>query len=367
MEKELTPKQQVSEALRSAQTVLIITGQRPNVDQATAVMALAAMLRKFGKKVTALVSDPLPASVGFLNAEGIDRDLGGLRDFIVQVDLSNAEVDKLKYTVENGKLNIHITPYQGGFTQRDVGFAYGDYHFDVVIAVGVANYDRLDRVYPANQSVLQSIPLINIDYHRSNQNYGAVNHIDTNAASLGEMLVALAESLQTGMIDDKIATILLTGIMSATDRFASPATTPKSLTVAAQMMAMGAQQSQVIKGLYGKNDGRQNSGQSRPAQTQKPVAEQQPVVTQSAPAPQPAAEPVAPVVPQVVEMPEPIVSEPVEAVTAVEPAAVVEVAPEPTPQPEAAPAEAAPQAAQSAPRTGAPAPNPANRPSILQQ
>ena len=250
MDKELTPKQQTSEAIRQAETILIMTGQHPSVDQAASAIALTKILRKFGKKVTAVVSDEVPAGVKFLDTKELERTMGGLRDFVVQVDLSRAEVDKLKYTIEEGKLNIHITPFSGGFNGRDVTFTHGDYQFDVVIVLGVASYARIDKVYAQNAEVLRKIPLINIDHHRANEQYGAINLVEPTAACLGEILIALSESLQGGLIDEKIATTMLTGIMSATDRFTANHTTSKTMTVAAQMMAMGADQQTVVRGLY---------------------------------------------------------------------------------------------------------------------
>lgn len=247
---ELTPKQQTSEAIRQAETILITTGQHPSADQVASTIALAQILRKFGKKVTAIVSDKLPDGVTFLPIAEIDKNLSGLRDFIVRVDLTRAEVDKLKYTIEGSKLNIHVTPFKGGFAPSDVSYGYGPYQFDLVIVLGVSSSSRIDRVYQEHAGVLSDVPIINIDFHRSNEHYGAVNLVEPYASSLAEILVALAESLQTGIIDETIATSLLTGIMASTDRFTATHTSAKSLTVAAQMMAAGAKQQEVVKGLF---------------------------------------------------------------------------------------------------------------------
>jgi nanoRNase/pAp phosphatase (c-di-AMP/oligoRNAs hydrolase) len=286
MEKELTPKQQTSEAIRQADTILVVTGQHPSVDQVAATIALTAIVRKFGKKVTAVVSDEIPAGARFLATNVLDNDLGGLRDFIMQVDLKNAEVDKLKYTIENGQLNVHVTPFSGGFKSTDVTFDYGDYQYDLVIVLGVASYSRIDKVYTRNADALREVPLINIDFHRSNEQYGAINLIEGTAASLGEILVALSESLQNGLIDQQIATTLLAGITAATDRFTATHTTAKALTVAAQMMAAGADHGQVIRGLYRSDRGdRDNSKpQKDRSQTSKRSEEppRQPSLQQSA-------------------------------------------------------------------------------------
>jgi hypothetical protein len=249
---DLTPKQQTSEAIRQAETILVTTGQHPSVDQAAAAVALAAILRKFGKRVSAVISDSLPPAINLLDVASVERNLGGLRDFILKVDVGKAEVDKLRYEVIDGKLQIFVTPFKGGFAPSDVTFDYGEANFDydLAIVLGVPTRARIDRVYEQNQELFNRIPVINLDFHRSNENYGAVNLIEPNASSLCEMLVALSESLQGGIIDDQIATALLMGIVGSTDRFTASHTTSKSLTVAAQMMAAGAKQQAVVKALY---------------------------------------------------------------------------------------------------------------------
>ena len=248
---DLTPKQQTSEAIRQAETIVILTGQHPSVDQVTAVMALAALLRKFEKKVTAIISDNPPASVQALNMGAIDRGLAGSRDFVLKLDVSKVEVDKLRYEVADSKLNIYLTPFKGSFAPSDVTFGYGDFHYDLAIVLGVPTRARIDRIYEQNAASFETIPVVNLDFHRSNENYGAVNLIEPNASSLCEMLVALSESLQSGSIDGEIATALLMGIVASTDRFTAAHTSPKSLTVAAQMMAAGARQRQAAGSCEG--------------------------------------------------------------------------------------------------------------------
>ncbi|HSX47899.1 MAG TPA: hypothetical protein VLF41_00095 [Candidatus Nanoarchaeia archaeon] len=318
MNNDLTPKQQTSEALRQAETILIATAQHPSIDQATAVLAAGLILRKLGKKVTLLISDQLPPSMNFLATNEIDKSLTGLRDFILKVDLSKSEVDKIKYTVEGGKLNVHVTPFKGGFAPSDVTFAYGGFHYDVAMVLGVPARSRLDRVFEQNSGLFNEVPILNIDFHRSNENYGAVNLIEPTAASLAEILVALSESLETGMIDAQIATIMLTGIISSTDRFTASHTTAKALTVAAQLMAAGADQQKVVKNLYQQN---QNRDQNRSRQDNKPKQEQSSQSQQQPPRsahpnqpqpgqvvqPQPAQPAPEPVIVSEVELPQPAV------------------------------------------------------------
>jgi hypothetical protein len=223
----------------------------------------------------------LPQSVQLLDVGGIERNLGGLRDFVLKLDVGRSEVDKLRYEVADGKLNIYITPFKGGFAPSDVTFDYGqaNYEYDLAIVLGVPTRARIDRTYERNQALFEKIPVVNLDFHRSNENYGAVNLIEPNASSLCEMLVALAESLQGGIIDAEIATSLLMGIVASTDRFTASHTTSKSLTVAAQMMAAGAKQQAVVKALYrdgkGNNNDRSNNNSERAQGSQREPAQRQ--------------------------------------------------------------------------------------------
>jgi nanoRNase/pAp phosphatase (c-di-AMP/oligoRNAs hydrolase) len=310
MRMDLTPKQQTSEAIRQSETILITTGQHPSVDQVAAVIGLTMILRKFGKKVTAVITDSLPPSTNMLETNLVERDMRGLRDFILKLDVSKSEVDKLRYEVIDNKLNVFVTPFKGNFAPSDVTFDYGQaqMEYDLAIVLGVPTRARIDRVYEQNMSLFDRIPVINLDFHRSNENYGAVNLIEPNASSLCEMLVALAESLQGGIIDDQIATALLMGIIGSTDRFTAAHTTSKSLTVAAQMMAAGARQQAVVKALYkdgkggGQNDRNQNKPSNEPRHDRnqdqrherqtEPRAERQPQPVQQ-PAPQPLVQPEA--------------------------------------------------------------------------
>ena len=54
---------------------------------------------------------------------------------------------------------------------------------------------------------------------------------------------------KTKLVDENIATALLTGLYD-TSSFQNVNTTPKSLTIAAQLVAAGANQQEIIRNLY---------------------------------------------------------------------------------------------------------------------
>lgn len=253
MQTELTPKQQASELIKQAQNIIIVTGREPNNDQLSAAVATQRALNKLQKQASVVITDTLPKSSALYDTQFISKDVQGVRDFIISLDMHSVVVDKLKYNVEGEKLDISITPLNGNFSSEDVSFGQGPYKFDLVIALGVAQITKLDRIIEQNPTIFDGLHLINIDYHRINEQFGSVNYIDENASSTCEMLVSLFESLEQGMIDEPIATALYTGITSATHNFTTPSTTAKSMTVAAQMLAAGAKQQEVVKVMGAKS------------------------------------------------------------------------------------------------------------------
>lgn len=261
---DLTPKQQTVELLRQADSILIVTGRDPNIDQVAGAYALQTVLTRLGKRSHTVITDRLPSAIEKLvDVSKIGTTLDAARDFIVSLNLDRVEVDKLKYDIVDNHLDITITPAAGNFTPEAASFQYGAYQFDLVIVLGVHKLIQIDKLLEQNPTLFDGLHLVNFDYHRVNEGYGSVNMVDTAATSVCEMLISVIESLSQGMIDAEIATALLAGIMSATNRFTTSSTTAKTMTVAAQLMSAGAKQQEVVRELY--------STQSHPQPQKKPV------------------------------------------------------------------------------------------------
>ncbi|MEI7818656.1 MAG: DHH family phosphoesterase, partial [bacterium] len=221
---ELTPKQQAVELLKQAESVLLVTGRQPSVDQIMAVFAMQEVLLKLGKKCHSVVTDEMPQAAKVVNLSKISKTIDGVRDFIISLDLKAVEVEKLKYEIEDQRLNITITPHAGNFTADDARYEYGNFQFDLVVVLGVHSISKMDVLLEQNPTLFDGLHLINYDFHRVNDQYGSVNFIDTAATSVSEMFASTIESLGSGLLDVEIATALLTGIMSATNRFRTAAT-----------------------------------------------------------------------------------------------------------------------------------------------
>ncbi len=252
---ELTPKQHALERIKSAEKILLLTHEQPDGDALGSLLAMTAALKKLHKSVTAVAYQPAPPALRFLpglDALVSDPPLKG--DFVITVDTSQVGVEKLGYKKDHDghRVMIVITPSHGRLRPEDVQFAPSGYDVDCIVTLDCNSIDRLGDFYNQHTALFYETPLVNIDHHADNEQFGAVNWVDVTATSTAEILVSLLEALgrETQLIDSDVATNLLTGIITDTGSFKNMNTTPKSLTVAAQLVAAGARQQEIIQHLF---------------------------------------------------------------------------------------------------------------------
>lgn len=248
---ELTPKQQAVELIKKSNNILITTGEDNKGDGIASGLALVHILEKIGKEATFIVYGDFYKKFDFLPGfEKIKQDFSGSRDFMISLSLEKGKVDKVIYNVEQDKLNFFISSKDANFKPEDVSCSYGNFKFDLVIVLDSPDLENLGSIYDKNTDFFYNQPIINIDHHSSNDYFGAVNLVDLTSSSTGEILVSIIESLGSDLMDEKIATSLLSGIITDTNSFQNSNTTPKSLTVTAQLIAAGAEHELVIKNLF---------------------------------------------------------------------------------------------------------------------
>lgn len=261
-------KQQIVEKITGSTNVLVTVSKDPSVDALSAALGLTVMLNKLGKHTTAIFSGAIPPAITFLDPEKtFEASIDSLRDFIIALDKEKA--DHLRYKVEGDAVKIFITPYRTTISSEDLEFSQGDYNVELVLALGVENQSHLDAALEAHGSILHDATVITISTEPGTSSLGSVDWRDETASSLSEMLVTLSETLgsETPLIDQQVATALLTGIVAETDRFSNPKTSSKVMTMAAQLMAAGADQQLIASKLQASHEiggGTPSSGGSSP-------------------------------------------------------------------------------------------------------
>ncbi len=240
-------KQQLADKLKTANNILVTVSRNPSVDQLTACLGLTLLLDKQGKHAVSVFSGQIPAALEFLEPDKtIEKNTDSLRDFIIALDKNKA--DKLRYKVEDDVVRIFITPYKTSISQEDFAFSQGDFNVEVIVALGVREQQDLDQAITDHGRILHDATLTSIS--TSNEGgMGTINWYDPQASSLSELVTELAQSMGPDMLDTQIATALLTGIVSETERFSNDKTSPQTMSMSSVLMAAGANQQLVASKL----------------------------------------------------------------------------------------------------------------------
>jgi hypothetical protein len=287
-------KQQIVDRVKQAENILVTVSANPSVDQLASCIGLSLLLNKMGKSATAVFSGKVPSTIEFLQPEQILSDSpDSLRDFIISLD--KAKADKLRYKVEDQVVRIFITPYKTKLTDKDLVFSEGDFNVELIITLGVADRAHLDTAITAHGRILHDATVVALSAGAGRPpDLGQINWQDTSASSLAEMITSLSEAFGPNLIDNQSATAFLTGIVAETDRFSNKKTSPKVMTMSAQLMAAGANQQLVISKLTPPPPPPPKPAPPPPKPAAPPPPPPKPKAEPSKPAPKPPEKPKKP-------------------------------------------------------------------------
>lgn len=109
---------------------------------------------------------------------------------------------------------------------------------DPDITVIVLDSSDSDRLSLFKDAVMNSKQIINIDHHVTNQRFGTLNHVDSNASATGEIVYGLLRDLEIEL-DESIAEALYVAISTDTGSFKYDNTTSHTHLVIAELLGHG--------------------------------------------------------------------------------------------------------------------------------
>jgi bifunctional oligoribonuclease and PAP phosphatase NrnA len=180
----------VKTAVIQANHIMLVTHVAPDGDAIGSLTAAGLALRQLQKRVTLMCDDPAPPRFHYLSL--VDR----------------------------------ITPKHE--TNAD---------YDLIIALDCGDAERMGNVYQNLPN--QDLPLINIDHHVTNNNFGTINIVDLAANATTEILFDLLPVLGVTLTQE-IAMSLLTGLVTDTLGFRTNGVTAHTLTAAGKLIEAGA-------------------------------------------------------------------------------------------------------------------------------
>jgi bifunctional oligoribonuclease and PAP phosphatase NrnA len=191
--------------LRAARHVLAVSHENPDADTLGAVLGVCAIVDALGGHATAISTDPPPPLYAFM--PGVER-------FRTDPDPSEA--------------------------------------YDLLVIADCTSVSRVGGVAERHAALFASLPLVIIDHHASNDATGDDHWIDAASAATCEQVALLAVRMGVPLAanDGALAAVLMAGIVMDTATFAHPNTTPRTLAVAAALVAAGAPLSDISRRLY---------------------------------------------------------------------------------------------------------------------
>ena len=118
--------------------------------------------------------------------------------------------------------------------------------YDIAISVDIAAKDRMGDSLPLFE---KSSVRINIDHHKTNTNFGTINHVCANACSCGEVMLDIFKELNL-KIDKDTACALYAAILTDTGGFRYENTTAQTLLKASELIELGADPAQISRYCY---------------------------------------------------------------------------------------------------------------------
>ena len=232
--------EKVAEKIQRGANILIALSKDPNLDEISAAIALAIVLDQQKKHVTAIYSGKTPNALEFLKPEDtFEKDTSSLQDFIIALNKSKA--DHLTYKLDGDYVKIYITPYKGQVKKEDLEYSYGDYNVDLVIVFNVNAGNEIDSALSEYGRIMHDASAINITSGLPGR-FADLEWSDPEKSSVCEMVYNLLKELEITDLSQEVATALLTGILSATERFSNSRTKPTTMAVASKLMEAGADQ-----------------------------------------------------------------------------------------------------------------------------
>lgn len=194
----------VPRALLAGRRVLTAGHESPDADAIGSALGLALALETLGARVETVFADPVPAMYAFLPA-----------------------VERARTTVSP------------------------DLEPDLIVVCD-GDPARTGTVLRENAALFERVPVVNIDHHVSNETTSETSWVDPQAAATCEQVTLLLPHLGVPFeaAAGDVAQLLTAGLVFDTGSFAHSNVTPRTLRVASELVAAGADLPLAVQRIY---------------------------------------------------------------------------------------------------------------------
>lgn len=195
---------EVPRALLAGRRVLTTGHESPDADAIGSALGIALALETLGAHVETVFADPVPAMYDFM--PGVER------------------------------ARLALSP---------------DLDPDLIVVCD-GDPARTGAVMNENAELFGRVPIVNIDHHVSNTGQQGTAWVDAESAATCEQAALLLPHLGLGfdVADGDVVGLLTAGLVFDTANFAHSNTTPRTLRVASELVAAGAELPMIARRIY---------------------------------------------------------------------------------------------------------------------
>jgi len=245
-------KQQILKLVGRNNRILVATPENPCVDALGSAFALTNAFKKLNKKAEILIPEKLPEKFHFLNKHSSLNPLSlqtfKEREFVLTLKNPQNHINNLYYQKQNDLLHIYLTG-KNEIQENDLRIKRA-HPFDLIFMIKIPDYEKTGKVFEYNRELFIETPVINIDNHVNNEEFGEINLVDVNSSSVSEITLDLIDFMDRNLLDKQIATQILAGLIDATNNFQSSKTNPRTFNNAAVLINRGGDQQEIIRYFY---------------------------------------------------------------------------------------------------------------------
>jgi phosphoesterase RecJ-like protein len=191
--------------IKDGRRILIASHRDPDGDSIGSQLALDGFVQSFEKPTRIINQGPLPHRYAFLDPQK---------------------------KIEN-------------FNKNNEGETF-DFQPDLIFVLECPSLDRLGEV---KKIIPPESKIVNIDHHPENEKFGSVNYLDAKASAVGEMIYSLLKAHHFPL-SPLSANQIYASILTDTGRFRYTNTSPKCLSICAQLVRRGADPKYVTRQIY---------------------------------------------------------------------------------------------------------------------
>lgn len=225
--------------IEQSHNIALLLPENPTLDCLLAAEVLACALKNKSKNVGFLA--PITPSRNFqaIHFPTLAASLPLPRDFIISINTAKSPVAQLKYEKNEDALDIILSPKGTEVKKEHIAYRAGDIQCDCAILLGGDNADSLAYGEEMPPDFFIKTPLIHIS-NKTQKNQEETDFIDGEKTSLCEVVYSLISSMDSSLLSQETASLILTGIVNETKNFTHPATDADAFLAASELMRLGA-------------------------------------------------------------------------------------------------------------------------------